>query len=195
MLIEFDAKVAQAKNPVSLQEVLSWSSKRWKLETAIGDIVLRKITELDAEDVILRIFEDCPDYTRRCEHCAHLRALIADGKADAGQRAECYELNAILKRYDIWLMMRCFDVPRIRTLDEWNALLSELTDAELDKLKPKLAELTKRGPTRDLNPDHLAKASMLGIPVSKDLTTETMTADQADVFAEAARKLTEVPDA
>ena len=84
--------------------------------------------------------------------------------------------------------MACFAEPVFKDLEEYDAFLTALNSEEVEKLYALLGELTSVRSATASCEILLTIAKEYGIPISKDLTLENMTAEQADILVNSLEK-------
>jgi hypothetical protein len=166
--------------PVPLSDFLEDHRKRWVLRTSAGDLVLKRISYLDLERAVLEAERAFPGYERSSMRAAQLWSVVkAGGRLPDGDMRELNELSLEMSAPAKLFSLPCFVSPAVRTLEEYDALLSRLDREEKAALQLLLSELSSPSfGDRPLSP-MLALAQRFGITLPEDLRLESMTAGQA----------------
>ena len=183
-----DGRMPKDISPVPLGEFLEDHRKRWLMRTGVGDLVLKRISYLDLERAMMEAERAYPGYELRSRRAAQLFAVFKAGGLPESDLAELNDLGMELSAPAKLFSLKCFVSPEIHSLEEYDALLSHLSNEERDAVRMLLAELSSPSfGDRPLSP-MLAMAQRFGIKLPDDLNVEAVTAGQAAVLTKALEK-------
>ncbi|OPZ61532.1 MAG: hypothetical protein BWY85_02377 [Firmicutes bacterium ADurb.Bin506] len=152
------------------------------LKTAIGDIVLKRITALEAEEATISAINADPDFAGMVER-AHDLATIGSGNGMSAEQLLEYEsIGKRLEPHAMRMGLYCFVDPKISTVEEFDALLSALGE-EAGGLRALIGQLSSTKLDGEVVSSALAISKEYGIPLTNDLTIENMTAHQSAVLS------------
>ena len=164
---------------IALGPILAQHRKRYVLRTAIGDILLKRITALEAEEVTVSVLNSSPDFPELVERAGMLREKAKAQGLQGEDVQEYVEIGKQLEPIAKLLAMRCFVDPKITSIEEYDALMSALSLKDGSELETLLAELSKTGLDGEVSSAALVAAKENGIPLANDMTIENMTAQQS----------------
>jgi hypothetical protein len=167
---------------VPLSEILRQHRVRYLLHTSIGDIVMRHITYLDTEETVFAIGEAVNGYL---ELVKEYDMLMDISKFDAGlnetQMARLIEIDNLLEPYAKLFCLKCFVEPTLVTVEELDAILSNVKTEERDVVLKLMGALSNSS-GGEANVDVAVILQSIGVGLPEDLTIETITAEQASAF-------------
>lgn len=171
------APPASGIKQVPMGAILAQHRKRYVYHSALGDIVLRHIRFVEMQEVGIEAAND-PDLSASMNAVGPLFAkLKGGGELTPQENAEMMRHNAVLMRLTHKLAVKCIESPALADVGEFEALLDVLPPKDRDGLNLLLSALVQE-PTDDINASIAALAKEFGIPLTGDLTLETMTLDQ-----------------
>ena len=185
-LIEWDDPIPTENiRRVPLADLVSQHRKRYTLATKKWDMVLRRITQLDIERVALQLAEKSKEYLDLVESSAPLvqKAESSEGLTP-DEMTELIKLSQKLTPYAKLFSLPCFVDPKVETIEEFDALLSNLEPDEQKKLQDALVELSNPRADGAVSGVGLALSKEFHIPLSENLTIENMTAQQASALTD-----------
>jgi hypothetical protein len=195
-LIEFDESEYQALRGdikrVSLAEILKSHRRRWRLKTHIGDIILKKITHLEAEEVSIRL-QTIPGYVKASVEALPWReAMRFERVLTPEEQKQMTAVGERLRPYIVEYSLKCFVDPVIKTVDEFDAILTELHPEEVAELYKILGKLASGMPDGEVEAAMLQLVKSFGIPIIEDgLDATTITSEQVVVLAQSEAKRAE----
>lgn len=182
--IEYDGRnPLKEYRRIALKDILDQHRRRWLLKTSIGDIVLKKLGQLDSEKIGITLIEKHPEYVALVREYTSLKeiASMRNGlNADGIEKMR--EIGKKLAPFNHYFTIACFVDPALSTPEEFDALISALQPAEVEQLYKVLNILTSGTPDGDVTDIGLALSKVYGIKLSDDLTIENLTAEQASVL-------------
>lgn len=182
-LIEIDSgDLPTGMRRIALGPLLEQHRKRWLFKTGAGDIVLKRITALEAEAVTVEAMED-PDFLGMVER-AHVLGAKAKAGLDGDELREYLDLGQRLAPYAKRIAVRCIVDPAIHGDDEYNALLNVLSVQERHDLETLLQQLSRTDLDGEVASSALVLSEKYGIPLASDLTAENMTAQQSAALSQ-----------
>lgn len=188
-LIEYDirsgAPEVQDPRPVPLADILRQHRVRYLLRTSAGDITLRFIGPLDKDRSTAIIADRDPEYLPRLQRFNDLAAIARASGPNFTAGAELGELWRYLEPYVLEMMLPAFVSPAVGSVEELKSLAEELGQAQWDRLKALLLELSRDAPKGQVDKILLQLAPKFGIQLVGDLTIDNMTCQQATVLAQA----------
>lgn len=183
-----DGRMPKDISPVPLAEFLEDHRKRWVMRTSVGDLVLKRISYLDLERAMMDAERNYPGYEMRSRRATQLFAVAKAGGLPDADMDELNQLGVELSAPAKMFTLKCFVLPEVHSLEEFDALLSRLGKEERDALQLLLAELSSPSfGDRPLSP-MLALAQRFGIKLPDDLSVEAVTAGQASLLTKALEK-------
>jgi len=184
-LIEFEGDMPEEvkSNLVSAKEVFTEQRRRYAVQTTKGYVVLKKITMFDRDALTIELTRDA-DYMAMLEEYKPLGEMIKAGiELEGPQMKRLIELGERMAGKSKKFMLAAIVEPSwIKTLDDLDAFLSALPEAEANAIYAVLTELSKPNPDRRLSSSVVALMKRFNIPLPVDLNMENMTAEQADVL-------------
>ena len=183
-LIEIDGgDLPNGLRRIALGPLLEQHRKRWLFKTSAGDIVLKRITALEAEAVTVEAMED-PDFLGMVERAHVLGAKAKTSGMEGGELQEYLDLGQRLAPYAKRIAVRCIVDPAIHNDDEYTALLNVLNVQERRELEVLLQQLSRTDLDGEVASSALVLAEKYGIPLASDLTAENMTAQQSAALSQ-----------
>jgi len=185
-LIEWDGPILSENiRRVPLADLTNQHRKRYVFQTKEWDIVLKRITQLDIERVALELAEKSKEYLDLVESSVPLaqKAESQEGLTP-DEMTDLTKLSQALMPYAKLFSLPCFVDPKIQTIEEFDALLSNLDPDEQKGLQDTLVELSKTRVDGNVSSVGLVLSKEYNIPLSKDLTIENMTAQQASAMTD-----------
>jgi hypothetical protein len=174
---------------VCMDEYIKSYKKRWAFRTSIGDVVLKKLGQLDRDRISVEFFENKPELIEILKEAQTLRDFQRRGiPLDENHLTKLESCGKQLRNQQRLFSMACFVEPKFADLEEYDAFLTALNAEEVDKLYTLLSELTSVRSATASCEILLTIAKEYGIPISKDLTLENMTAEQADILVNTLEK-------
>jgi hypothetical protein len=165
--------------PISLAEFMDDHRKRWVMRCSEGDIVLKRISYLDLEHALLKAEKEHPGYEQSSKRAAQLWTVIkAGGELPPEHMEELNELSISLSAPAKMFSLKCFERPKVETLEEFDALMGALTAEETAALQLLLAELSSPSFGERAASPMLMLAQRFDIKMPEDLNIETMTPGQ-----------------
>jgi len=177
-LIEINAGDDPELKRIPLADLLRQHRRRWILKTALGNIVLKRITALEAEEATVNALNSDPDFAGMVER-AHEIGLMAEKGLDIEQMKEYAEIGKRLEPYAMGMGLYCIVDPRVRTVEEFDALLSALPERDRGELRALMGQLSSTNINGEVASSALLISKEFGVPLSNDLTIENMTAQQS----------------
>ena len=189
-LVEYEGRPPFADfKPVSMDEYIKSYKKRWAFRTSIGDVVLKKLGQLDRDRIAIEFFENKPELIEVLKEANTIRDFQRRGvPLDAAHLEKMENCGRLLRDQQRLFSMACFAEPIFKDLEEYDAFLTALNSEEVEKLYALLGELTSVRSATASCEILLTIAKEYGIPISKDLTLENMTAEQADILVNSLEK-------
>lgn len=183
-LIEIDGgDLPSGLRRIALGPLLEQHRKRWLFKTSAGDIVLKRITALEAEAVTVEAMED-PDFLGMVERAHVLGAKAKTSGMEGEELQEYLDLGQRLAPYAKRIAVRCIVDPAIHNDDEYTALLNVLNVQERRELEVLLQQLSRTDLDGEVASSALVLAEKYGIPLASDLTAENMTAQQSAALSQ-----------
>jgi len=186
-LLGMERQIDRDIKRIPLKDILGQHRQRWVLHAEIGDIVLKRITYLDSEELTMTLMAEVSGYADALKTASLLSEKLKYGDLDADDMVSLQSIGNFLKQYIRLYYLRCFVEPLITTADELDAILGALNPIERTALLDGLSKLTNPSPG-DVSVSGLTIAETNGIPISSDLTLENMTQQQASVLTGKAEK-------
>jgi hypothetical protein len=196
-LLEFEGSVPVSDfKPIAMKSVTEQHRKKTLFRSSVGDVVLRKLSQMDRDDINTDFFQQRPQLIPALKEAERLNELRRRGiplNAEHMNRLEdaARELRPQQRLY----AMACFVLPdgkdekgedkwkhAFETLEDYDAFLTALDADEVERLYAHLTELTSIKSASATCDALLMVAKEFGIPIAKDLTLENMTAEQAEVL-------------
>jgi hypothetical protein len=189
-LVEYEGRPPFADfKPVCMDDYIKSYKKRWAFRTSIGDVVLKKLTQLDRDRILTVFFEEKPELIEVLKQAEQLRNFERRGiPLDAAHIEKMESCGKLLRDQQRLFSMACFENPKFVSLEDYDAFLTALDAEEVTKLYVLLSELTSVRSATASCEILLTIAKEYGIPLSKDLTIENMTAEQADILVNTLEK-------
>jgi len=166
---------------VPLQDIIAQHRERYVLKARIGDIVLKRLTYLDLEAVSIHLMQSVDGYMGAITDAAEFSEKLKYGSLSPPDEERYHALAAFLQPHLRAYFLRCFVEPILTTAEDFDAILGALTPSESAILLNALSVLTSAEPG-EVDVNGLLLAAESNIPVSRDMTLETITAQQATVL-------------
>lgn len=183
-LIEIDGNgLPGGMRRIALGPLLEQHRKRWLLKTSAGDVLLKRITALEAEAVTVEAMED-PDFLGMVERAHELGAKAKASGLDGEDLREYLDLGQRLAPYAKRIALKCIADPVIRNDEEYTALLNALSVQERRDLEALLSQLSRTDLDGEVATSALVLSEKYGIPLASDLTAENMTAQQSAALSQ-----------
>lgn len=189
-LISYDVRNGppEGLQEVPLHGILEQHRRRYVVRSSLGDITLRFVGPIEKHCITLRIMAADASYLGHIERIAQLSQMIKDGITLTQQDLEeMDELSAAVEPHLYEFMSLAFEAPCLSGAEDLKALASALRPDEWGELRPMLIALTADEPAGYVDTTVIRLAQRFGIPIADGLTAETMTCQQAAVFAQALR--------
>lgn len=168
---------------IALAPLLEQHRKRWLLRTGVGDIVLKRITALEAEQVTVEAMAD-PDFVGMVER-AHVLSAKASGPGLEGDELQEYlDIGNLLAPFAQRIALKCIVSPSVGNEEEYLTLLNALTVEERRALEDLLRQLSRTDVDGEVATSALVLSEKYGIPLANDLTVENMTAQQSAALSQ-----------
>ena len=189
-LVEFEGRPPFADfKPVSMDDYIKSFRKRWCFRTSIGDVILKKLGQLDRDRILVEFYDAHPELVEVLKEVDRLREFHRRGiPLDAEHQMKMESCAKQISAQARLFSMACFEIPKFEDLEEYDAFLTALDSDEVTKLYILLSELTSARSATASCEVLLTIAKEYGIPISKDLTLENMTAEQADILVNTLEK-------
>ncbi|HOO04517.1 MAG TPA: hypothetical protein PLJ11_07350 [Methanomassiliicoccales archaeon] len=168
---------------IALAPLLEQHRKRWMLRTCAGDVLLKRITALEAEQVTLDAMAD-PDFVGMVERAHVLSAKAAGPGLEGDELREYLEVGARLAPFAKRIALKCIVSPEVRSDEEYDVLLNALSTDERRALEDLLRQLSRTDLDGEVTTSALALSEKYGIPLAPDLTVENMTAQQSAALSQ-----------
>lgn len=181
-LIEIDASDDPCLRRISIASLLKQHRKRWVLKTSIGDVVLKRITALEAEEATVNALNSDPDFAGMVERAHELGLLAAADNMTGEQLLEYETIGKRLEPHAMRMGLYCIVDPKVSSVEEFDALLSALPDDERGELKAVIGQLSSTDIQGEVASSALMVSREYNIPIANDLTIENMTAQQSAVL-------------
>lgn len=173
------------------------TAHRWRgvMETSVGNLVLKKLSDADQEEVTLTNSIEEPQFF---SWHYRIKELTVKGKTPEGlsgpETEELIELGRSIQPYMYRYIIRCFDLTRCDgpgSVEEFQILLAKLGFDEREELMNVILNVCM--PSTDVSVDggKLALAKEFQIPMPSDLTLENITADQMNALGAVAQEYQE----
>lgn len=170
---------------MDLDNILTEHRRVWELQTSIGLIKLKHLSRIDSAWAMDRITEMDPEFLKACSVVSHYKRI----SAVPGGNELCEDAKRQLKRaqesiykYAHWFSIKCFVDPLLHDPEQLSALADAMTKEDWDKLSTMLTILTSPRPVSESTKALIKLSKDWNLPLSKDLTLETMTVSQASVL-------------
>lgn len=168
---------------IALAPLLEQHRKRWMLRTCAGDVLLKRITALEAEQVTLDAMID-PDFVGMVER-AHVLSVKAAAQGLEGDELQEYlDVGNRLAPFAQRIALKCIVSPSVGNEEEYLTLLNALTVEERRGLEDLLRQLSRTDVDGEVTTSALVLAEKYGIPLANDLTVENMTAQQSAALSQ-----------
>lgn len=192
---------------VSISEYALQANKKWLFHTSIGDVILKKVGQLDRDRINAEFFEQRPELIPILQQAVQLQEFAERGvPLNEEHMKKLEDCGRQLQTQQRLLSMACFVVPLPRkagerrkekplfeddpidqdpsftALEKYDAFLTSLRDDEVTRLYMILQELVSSRPASTSCEVMLSLCKEFGIPISEDLTAGNMTAEQADIL-------------
>jgi len=209
-LVEYEGRPPFADfKPVSMDDYIEQNETRWAFRTSIGDVVLKKLSQMDRDRINVAFFEERPDLVVILTEAQRLREFQRKGiPLDAEHEKKLESSAKLLRPLQVLFSMACFvkykfdesgailldeegrpkEFPMFETLRVYDAFLTALNAEEVDRVYTLLTELTSIRSATASCEILLLIAKEYGIPISKNLTLKNMTAEQADILVNTLEK-------
>jgi hypothetical protein len=182
-LIEIDANDDLDIKRISLASLLKQHRKRWIFKTSIGDIVLKRITALEAEEATVNALNSDPDFAGMVERAHDIGTIAQKDGMDGELLKEYVALGKLLEPHAMRMGLYCIVEPKMSSIEEFDALLSALQKDEAGELKAVIGQLSSTDLNGEVSSSALTISKEYGIPLANDLTVENMTAQQSAVLS------------
>lgn len=184
--------VKKALKKVPMKDLLEQHRKRFVCQTSVGDIVLKKLTHCAMEEVVIKLTKDDPKYLSIAQRGRHIWQKFRDKTELTEDEAKLLEeyhvkLAPFAKHY----ALACIEEPEVKTLEDYDALMSSLTTEEKAQLQELLLQMINPVPKGEISPVVTVMNKDYGIPLTDDLTMENMTAEQVQALLEAKKAETQ----
>ncbi len=193
-IIEYDGPIPDEQiKKVPWKEILSHHRKQYVFRSKVGDIILKRIGQLDVEAIVVDMLNSDPTFfdSLKRQQMLWAKAELKDGLTDDEMR-ELEEIGLRFLPYMKSLTFGCFVDPPIRTIDDFDALITALPHDEQSKLYKLLAELS----TQKVDGEVLGALPTLtrefGVKLPDDLNVENITATQSGALMDHLRRENEL---
>jgi len=180
-----------------MKEITEQHRTKWLFRSSVGDVVLRKLSQVDRDEVNIEFFKQRPELIPVLREAEYLNGLLERGiPLNPEHMKKLEDCGKELRVQQRLFSMECFILPdgkddkgedkwmhAFATPEDYDAFLTALNEEEIGRVYTLLNELTSIRPASVSCAALLLVAKEFGIPIAKDLTMGNMTAEQAEVLA------------
>ncbi len=188
-LIEFEGETPDEirQRLVPAKDIVLGHRKKWAVPTSLGYVVLRKPTELERQEVSIRLMSD-PDYARAQIELQPLTQAMREAERTGTEMS----LEDVLRMRKLgvqvapkqreYMLLAIIEPAWIKTVEDLNGFLDSLPEAEASLLFDTMTEIVRAKPEQRVAGGLLEMARRFNIPLPPDLTLENLTAELADAM-------------
>lgn len=178
---------------VPFGELTKRFNKRWKLDTSLGRVFFKRLSQLDRDAVYVQYATEHPEFAQMVQDAEILREFQEKGvPLDKAHQEKLTNLNRMLIPVQKLQASRCIldidesgkERPAFASMDEYDAFLSALQPGEVDTVYAILRDMVSTAPITEESHMLLAVAKEYGIPIAEGLTVDNMSAEIADALVE-----------
>ncbi len=187
-----------AGNRVPFGELLKRFQKRWYVDTSLGRVFFKRLSQLDRDRIYVEYANNNPEFPQMVQDAEILREFQSKGvPLDKPHMEKLERLNRMLIPIQKLQAATCVldidergkEKPAFASMEVYDAFLSALQPAEVDAIYAILRDMTSTAPITEDSHTMLALAKEYNIPIAKDLTLENMPAEIADALVDNAEKV------
>lgn len=176
---------------VSWGEITKAYGAAWYMDLSVGRVFFKRLGQIRRDDVNARWAREHPEFVEIVRELDILREFADNGvPLDHAHTKKLEELNFALMPIEKLQYLECvFDQGDdgklhkcLNSVDELDAFLSALLPAEVDAVYAALREMITSRPITEDSKVLLMIAQEYHIPIAKDVSLDTMTAEMADAL-------------
>jgi hypothetical protein len=208
-----EERMEELEKEPTFDELMDQHNWRFKFMTSRGEVVLKRISYLDHQQIRIEICREDPEYAEALEKLADYNEVARNqialheawekgGKKGIepvefpeAYKADRYRVRATIAQYNFRNFAPCFEKPVIKSKLELDTFIDNLQEEERSMVVKTLSTLILGINDPDKNLVILGISKKYGIKFSQDLLVGKMTRQQMELFMVAeAREAEEIKD-